>query len=332
MEVINTIDSLPVENRRLYLALGNFDGIHRGHQAILRAASEKARCENGVSAALIFNPHPSTLLRPDEPVSLLTDLADRADIMADLRIDYMIIESFTEQLAALEPERFIKNILVDKLSVKAIFVGENYRFGRNGSGNAQTLSEWGKKLGFYTVIKPLITYKDKSISSSLIRNLILEGAVKESADYLNYYFYREGTVCRGSGLGHKLVYPTANIYASENLLWPGKGVYLTAVGKISDQLLYGVTNVGPKPTFNSLCERSAETHILDFNQLIYGKSIRLCFIEKLRDIRIYSSPQLLKEQIGHDIKNARNILKTMKPKSAKSPISLQEGSSVLRSH
>jgi riboflavin kinase / FMN adenylyltransferase len=331
MEIINNLDQLPPGINNLYLALGNFDGIHRGHQAILKEAVKQARAAEGVSAALIFNPHPLNMLRNDKPVSLLTDLADRAEIMAELGVDYLIIEPFSKQFASLEPEQFVKQILVEKLRVRGVFVGENYRFGRLGAGNPQTLSECSKRMGFVTLVQPLLTYNKSIVSSSLIRKLLVEGSVREAAEYLNYYFYREGRVCRGSGLGHRLVYPTANLVADGNLLWPGNGVYLTAIGKISDHIHYGVTNVGPKPTFNHYSDRFAETHILDFNSSIYGKNIRLCFLERLRETKFFTSPQILKEQIRKDIQKARDLLISLQEEITASALSLQAGCSVLRS-
>ncbi len=194
MEIINSINHLPHIKKPLFIALGNFDGVHRGHQTILRAVNEKAKAEKGYSAVLILNPHPINALRPGKPVTLLTDLADRVEIMQEMNIDYMIIEPFTPAFAALEPLEFVNQVLIDKLNVKGVYVGENYRFGRQGKGTAAHLDQWGKESGFMVSIQPLVTYKNKKISSSLIRDLILKGAVKEAADYLNYFFFREGAV------------------------------------------------------------------------------------------------------------------------------------------
>jgi len=249
LEIINSINHLPHIKKPLFIALGNFDGVHRGHQTILRAVNEKAKAEKGYSAVLILNPHPINALRPGKPVTLLTDLADRVEIMQELNIDYMIIEPFTPAFASLEPLEFVNQVLIDKLNVKGVYVGENYRFGRQGKGTAAHLDQWGKESGFMVSIQPLVTSKNKKISSSLIRDLILKGAVKEAADYLNYFFFREGAVTHGRGVGNKFIYPTANVISSDELLWPWQGVYLTAVGKIKEGLLFGVTNVGSMPTF-----------------------------------------------------------------------------------
>ena len=331
MQIINGSDRLPHSNKELYLALGNFDGVHRGHQAIITKAIEKAGLSGGVSAAYILNPHPVIALRPENEMALLTDIADRAEIMSSLGLDYLIIETFNSHFAALNPEQFIREILYEKLNVKGLFIGSNYRFGRQGTGNADTLTYWGKKLGFELDVNPMVFYKDKKISSSMIRTLIRGGAVKEAAEFLNYHFYRHGKVVKGCGIGKKLVYPTANITASPRLIWPGKGVYLTAVGRIKDNLLFGVTNVGSRPTFANYDETAVETHILDFNEEIYDREIRLCFLEKLRETRFFPSALKLKEQIERDIEIARTLIDSYSGKLGREQFSLQAGCSMLRS-
>jgi len=330
MEIINGVDRLPPQDRPMHLALGNFDGVHRGHQVIIRKVVEESRRNKGVSAAFIFNPHPVVALDPDNPLVLLTDIEDRAEIMADLGLDYLIIEQFTKELAVFTPEYFIKTVLFEELKVKEIFVGENYRFGCRGSGSAATLHYWSKKLGFEVHVVPMFYHKGKEVSSSFIRSLLLTGAVKEAADFLNYYFYRQSTVVRGLGIGKKLVYPTANILINTRLLWPGPGVYLTAIGKISKGLLYGVTNVGPRPTFNEY-DRAVETHIIDFEDNLYNRFVRLCFLEKLRCTMTFSSPRQLKEQIDKDIAKSRILINDYKQEKNGRGNSLQAGCSVLRS-
>lgn len=331
MEIINSINNLPHLKKPLFIALGNFDGVHRGHQAILRAVDEKAKAEKGCSAVLILNPHPINALRPKRPLTLLTDLADRAEIMQELNIDYMVIEPFTPEFAALEPLDFVEQVLIEKLNVKGVYVGENYRFGRQGKGTAAKLDQWGRESGFLVSIQPLVTHKNNKVSSSLIRDLILRGAVKEASDYLNYFFFREGAVTHGRGVGNKFIYPTANLISSDELLWPGQGVYLTAVSKVKQEPLFGVTHVGSIPTFKVDDQRIIETHILDFKENIYNQTIRLLFIEKLRDTEEFSSPEKLKEQIGQDIITGRRLIENMLLENYGISHSLQAGRSVLRS-
>ncbi len=331
MEIINGSDRLPRIDRPLFLALGNFDGIHRGHQSIIRATVNMAREEGGLSAVLILNPHPVIALQPDKQMALLTDIADRADIMRELGLDYLILETFTRELASYTPEQFILKILHEKLKASGLFIGSNYRFGRNGSGCSETLKNWGKELGYSVQVSPIVRHKNSDVSSSLIRSLLLAGEVKEAAEYLNYYFYRQGRVIKGCGIGKKLVYPTANIAVKARLLWPAGGVYLTAVGNVGRGLMFGVTNVGARPTFDDFEESFAETHILDFNGDIYGREIRLCFLEKLRETKQFSSAGELREQIGIDIEESRNLRDYFRSERNGRGNSLQAGCSVLRS-
>jgi riboflavin kinase/FMN adenylyltransferase len=331
MEIINGSDRLPPTNKPLYLALGNFDGVHRGHQEIINKTVERAAREGGVSAAYILNPHPAIALMQDRGMALLTDIVDRAEIMGELGLDYLIMETFNGDLPGYTPEEFIAKILRDKLSARGVFIGDNYRFGSKGAGNAETLHLWGERVGFTVDVIPIVYYEQERVSSSLIRSLISEGEVKKAADYLNYYFYRHGRVIRGSGIGKSRLFPTANLIASQGLLWPGQGVYMTAVGRLEDELLYGVTNVGAKPTLQQYDEKVVETHILDYSKDIYNREIRICFLEKIRETRKFSSLDELKMQIEQDINRAKLMLHNFKQETNGKGRSLQAGCSVLRS-
>ncbi len=304
MEIINGIERFPQTGRPLCLALGNFDGVHRGHQVIIRNTVQQARACGGVSAALIFDPHPIITLYPQRPFSLITDLADRAEVLRELGLDYLIIEQFGSDKAALSAELFIRTILVGRLKAKSIFVGTDYSFGHKGSGTAETMRAWGEKYGYSVTTTSTITRNGKKISSSIIRALVLSGEVDEAAELLDYYFFRQGKVVRGYGIGSKIVYPTANVKAGKRLIWPGKGVYLTAVGKINKTLHFGVTNVGSRPTF-AHHGMSVETHILNFNGTLYNRELRLYFLEKIRETRAFPSAAILKEQIAKDIDRAQ---------------------------
>ena len=330
MEIINGVDNIAKKKEPLFVALGNFDGVHRGHQEIIKATIERAKNKGGKSAVLIFDPHPQVALRPEQPISLLTDLVDRAEIMQDLGLDYMVIQQFTSRMASLSPEQFVRQVLVERLQVQGAFVGEDYSFGRMGAGSSSTLSYWGEKLGFSVDINRMFYYRDREVSSSIIRSLLLSGDVKEASDLLGYYFYRQGHVIKGYGIGKKMVYPTANVAANPRLLWPGKGVYLTAVSKLDSELFYGVTNVGARPTFADN-DAAVETYILDFDQTIYNREIRICFLEKLRDTRIFNSPEQLKAQIRLDIEHSRELIELYNQGKNGISLSLQAGCSVLKS-
>lgn len=330
MEIINGVDRLPAEADFLNLALGNFDGVHRGHQAIIKAAIKESGVSGCASAALVFDPHPLVALRADNQPALLTDLADRAEIMKELGLDYMIIQPFDSRFSHLSPEQFVRFILIEKLKVRSVHVGTDYTFGRKGAGSSDTLLFWGDKLNFKVQIQPMLLINNKEVSSSKIRSLLLSGSVREAANLLGYYFFRQGKVIKGHGVGKTLVYPTANIAANARLIWPGKGVYLTAVSKLEDKLLFGVTNVGSRPTFADH-KTAVETHIMDFNKDIYHKEIRLCFLEKIRNTKTFETPSELRKQIWQDIEDSRSLLRHFKDEFNGRWQSLQVGCSVLRS-
>lgn len=330
MEIINGVNRLPAVKKPLFVALGNFDGVHRGHQVILKRLVDRAKNLGGSSAVLLLNPHPVIALGKEKPIDLLTDIADRSEIMAKIGLDYLVVIPFTEQFSSLTPEQFVKQMLVESFSAKGVFIGENYRFGRQGSGSAATLRYWGNQFDFSVDVIPLLSYRGREVSSSLIRSLLLSGAVGEAADYLNYFFFRQGKVIRGYGIGRKLVYPTANVYAKPNLLWPGKGVYLTAVGNVAADYRFGVTNIGSRPTF-ARYEPSIETHIINFEGTLYNREIRLCFLEKLRDTRTFSDPARLKEQIKKDIERGEALIPSFVQEIKGNSYSLQVGCSMLRS-
>ncbi|HOP68453.1 MAG TPA: bifunctional riboflavin kinase/FAD synthetase [Bacillota bacterium] len=306
MEVIKGVERWK-DRAPLFVALGNFDGVHAGHRRILARAVERA-AEAGVkSAALVFNPHPLKVLRPGQPLYLLTDMADRAGLMASLGLDYLIVEPFNLEMASLSPEQFVKNILMEKLKVKGVVVGCDYSFGRGGQGKAENMRALGEELGFAVEICPLVLVEGIVVSSSAIRQFLLRGDVRRAAKLLQHPFFRRGKVVRGRGIGNRLIYPTANIGVSPDLLWPGYGVYLTAVGGLEGGCLFGVTNVGPQPTLQRE-EPSVETHILDYRGELYDREICLYFLEKLREIKAFPSTEHLREQIGRDIAQARKLI------------------------
>lgn len=330
MEIINGVDRLPAEALSLHLALGNFDGVHRGHQAIINSALKESKNTGGSSAALVFDPHPLIALRADNQPALLTDLADRAEIFAELGLDYMIIQPFDSHFSQLSPEQFIRFIIQEKLRAKSVHVGTDYTFGRKGAGSSDTLQFWGDKLSFKVQIQPMLLCNEKEVSSSIIRSLLLSGSVREASDLLGYYYFRQGKVIKGHGVGKTLVYPTANIAANPRMIWPGKGVYLTAVTKLEDRLLFGVTNVGSRPTFSDH-KTAVETHIIDYSKGIYHHEIRICFLEKLRNTKTFETPAELRKQIWQDINTSRSLIKQFKENYNGRWQSLQVGCSVLRS-
>lgn len=306
---VQGLEQWPGPGRPLYLALGNFDGVHRGHQLIIKRTVDLARQRGGVSAVLVFNPHPQALLNPEPPFPMLTDLPGKAEIISALGVDYFIVQQFNLQLASTSPELFVNNYLWDKLRVNGVIIGEDYSFGREGQGTPLTMRKLGKRYGFGVEICPLLEYDGRLVSSSAIRELIISGEVLKASGLLNYYFFRYGEVITGAGRGDRLLYPTANLKVSPDLLWPGQGVYCTAVEGATGEVCFGVTNVGGAPTFRQET-MSVETHILNFRGNLYHKTIKVYFLEKLRGVISFATPGDLKNQITRDILQAGQMAAT----------------------
>ncbi|HOA34936.1 MAG TPA: bifunctional riboflavin kinase/FAD synthetase [Bacillota bacterium] len=305
MEIIYSLNSYSIK-KELYLALGNFDGVHLGHQAVIRRAIKQARSSGGAAGAMIFEPHPFTLLNPEKPFCLLTGMEERQALMAQLGLNYLFVEPFTKKTASMSPEEFIQDILLHRFKISGVSIGDDYTFGRGGLGGDELMRQYGERLGFSVSVTPMKKTAGMVISSSAIKKILADGAVEQAARLLNYFFHRRGQVVPGQGRGNKLLYPTANIIPASNLVWPGSGVYLTAIGGLERRVHFGLTNVGTKPTFDDGAF-AVETHILDFDGDVYGREITIYFLMRLRDIQNFSSAARLREQIAEDISRGREM-------------------------
>jgi phosphoribosyl 1,2-cyclic phosphate phosphodiesterase len=288
------------------LSIGNFDGIHLGHQAILRAAVERAAESNAVPTVLTFDPMPRKVLKPDAaPLRISTD-AQRLEWFGSLGLEAVVILPFTVELSRLMPEEFVERILVRELQVRAILVGDNFRFGHKQAGDVRLLREFGEKCGFEVAVVPPVRYRGALVSSTGIRQLIADGKVSRASRWLGQPFALTGEIVSGTGTGRKFTFPTLNLLAEQELL-PARGVYVTRA------LLEGegaprpsVTNVGMRPTFNGT-HLTVETHLLDFDGEITAKRIQLEFCRRLRAEAKFSGPEELRAQIARDIRNARRF-------------------------
>ena len=288
------------------LAIGNFDGIHLGHQAILRSAVERARAIDAVSTALTFDPSPRRVLKPETAPPRLSTNAQRMDWFATLGLEAAVVLAFTLELARLSPEEFVAQILDHDLKVKVLLVGENFRFGHRQAGDVRLLKELGKKHGFEVAILAPVVYRGEVVSSTIIRREVAEGDVSHAARLLGRPFVLTGEVVSGTGTGRKFTFPTLNLAAEQELL-PARGVYITRT------LLQGetrsrrsVTNIGMRPTFNGSA-LSVETHLLDFQPGTTPKRIEVRFWKRLREERKFSGPEELRAQIARDIESANRF-------------------------
>lgn len=291
---------------RHVMSLGNFDGVHLGHRAILQATVSAAKKLNARSSALIFTPHPLQVLAPERFPSLLITIDDRIALLGAADIDYVILQQFTKEFAATDAETFARAVLKETLDVSGVVIGFDYTFGCHASGNSGDLQRFGEMLGFRVEVIPPITINNVPASSSGIRALLSAGRVEEAAEMLGYPFYLRGKVVRGDGRGRQLGFPTANLQVPSDLIQPGHGVYLTRV-LLAGRSLWGVTNVGMRPTF---CrgKQAMEVHLLDTEEDIYGQELKVCFLRKIRDEEAFAGSAQLREQINRDLDCARRLI------------------------
>lgn len=306
MKICYGSDSLPRRFKKSVVTLGVFDGVHRGHQSIFQAVVKRARQLRAPSLVYSFDPHPVHVLAPVVPLPLLNTLSQRAELIGREGIDCLLMEPFTKDFARQSAKDFFEKIILDKLKAREIFVGYDFTFGAKRSGKTEVLESLGQQYGIPVTIVPAFFEKDCLISSTEIRHAINRGEVKRASRLLGHDFFVEGDVIRGQGLGRTFGIRTANIHL-ENEFFPMSGVYasLTSVDK---KKYKSVTNIGLKPTFGGT-NLSIETHLLDFDGNLYRKKLRIEFVERIREERIFSGIETLKEQIDKDIKIARRLLK-----------------------
>jgi riboflavin kinase/FMN adenylyltransferase len=288
------------------LAIGNFDGIHLGHQAILRAAVERAAKTKDVATALTFDPSPRKVLRPESAPPRLSTNAQRMEWFGTVGLEAAVVLPFTLDLARISPEEFVEQILVRGLHVRAVLVGENFRFGHKQTGDVAQLRELGAQYGFAVEIIPPVAFETEIVSSTVIRREIAAGNVTHAARLLGRPFVLTGEIVTGTGTGRRFTFPTLNLKPEQDLL-PARGVYVTRTlleGETKSRR--SVTNVGMRPTFNG-ASLSVETHLLDFSGEVTAKRMEVRFWKRLREEKKFTGPEDLRAQIARDIASARRF-------------------------
>jgi riboflavin kinase/FMN adenylyltransferase len=296
-------DARPARWTQPVLALGNFDGLHRGHRKILDRLARVADERNATSVVMTFDPHPPRVVRPDKAPSLLMTKPQKLEALQRAGVDGVAIVRFTPDLSRWDPETFVRTVLVDWLGVAEVWVGANFLFGHNRAGNFSMLRALGGRYGFRTGQIDPVRYKDFVVSSTRIRRLISEGRVDEAGALLGHSYYLDGSVIRGEQRGRTIGFPTANL-CTDNELLPPYGVYATTT-TIAGIVHPSVTNIGVRPTVDSSGRATVETHIFDMDRDLYGTSIRVGFVQRLRDERAFESIDLLRAQIAADCSRAR---------------------------
>lgn len=308
MRLARSLDELPPAHGASVVTIGNFDGIHLGHQAILSRLVERARALRGTSTLVTLDPHPAKVLRPDQAPLMILPLSERIRLVEAAGVERMLILSFTLPFSRTPAETFVEDVLVRGLRCKEVYLGRNFRFGRDQEGDVELLERLGPKFGFTAEGVPEVRYKDFRISSTLVRSTLMDGEVALARKLLGRPFALLGTVVHGDGRGRTLDFPTANLQV-ENELIPRDGVYITRT--LVDGSAYpAATNIGRRPTFGEHL-RVVEAHLLDFSGDLYGRRLRLEFLRRLRGEQRFAGPEELRSQIRRDVAKVRSYFRRL---------------------
>ncbi len=305
-KLIDGIENLTEKFPYPVLAIGNFDGVHLGHQAIFRMLVDRAKKKNGTSMVFTFEPHPLRIIAPERAPQLLTPFKEKTTLIKSSGIDVIICVNFTREFANIKAEDFVREMLLKTIGAKEILIGANYRFGKSRKGSPELLKKLGSKYEFKVSIIDEIKLNDVILSSSRIRTLIAKGRIEEASVFLGRYYSAIGIVIEGTKRGKSLLNtPTANI-ATFNELLPKDGVYAVTVD-LDGKIYGGAANIGCKPTFKDK-KFSFEVHILDFDNDIRGKTLRVSFIKRIRNEIKFSKIKDLAVQMKKDIDEIKQIL------------------------
>lgn len=302
-------DQRPAGWHQPVLALGNFDGMHRGHLKIVERVRRVADERNAVAVAMTFEPHPSKIVRPDKAPPLLMAPQQKLEALDRAGMHGVAIVRFTADLAQWDPETFVRTVLVEWLHVAEVWVGANFLFGHDRAGNFSLLRSLGARYGFRAEKIDPVRYKEFVVSSTRVRRLITEGRVDEAGALLGHHYAIEGSVVHGQHRGRDLGFPTANL-CSDNELIPPRGVYATTA--TLDGIAHpAMTNIGTRPTFENTDATVIETHVLGLDKDLYGAHLKLGFVQRLRDEKRFESVDALKRQIETDRGQARSLFDRM---------------------
>jgi riboflavin kinase / FMN adenylyltransferase len=306
MEILHSVPELSRLTDPLFLAIGVFDGVHRGHQAVISTSADHAKAANGTPVAVTFDPHPEKVLRPQSAPHLLSATQHKIELIRALGVRHLLVINFDKQFAATEPEDFVQQLAEYSRPLREICVGHEWSFGKNRRGNLDLLKKLGAEFNFEVVGVPPIKTNDEVVSSTAIRQAIERGDFARAAAMLGREYTILGTVVRGDDLGKKIGFPTANLSA-HNEQFPPNGVY-AAEARIDGELHRGVANLGVRPTVTSgKSERVLEIHLFDFNRSIYGQNLEVRFVKFLRPERKFENVDALVAQIRRDVDQAREL-------------------------
>jgi riboflavin kinase/FMN adenylyltransferase len=303
MRLFHGTDNAEIQ-RPTVLTLGVFDGLHLGHQLIMRTVVERARAVDAVPTVITFDPHPRAVLHPESSPPLLQTLDQKVEGFGVLGIEQTIVVRFTAEFAQIPAENFLREVVKERLHAKEIYLGRGFAFGHDREGNIELLRRVSQELGFFADEVPEVRLRGQRVSSSRVRELLSEGKVNLARRLLGRPYGVEGLVERGDERGHRLGFPTANLHPKNRVI-PRNGVYVTGA-LIDGQWRRSVTNVGLRPTFGADTEPSVETFVIDWAGDLYGDVVRVRFLHRLRDERKFNSIEELKRQIEQDVDRARS--------------------------
>ena len=298
MKLFKNISDFKTDKKTI-VTIGTFDGVHVGHEKILEKISQNALSENCESIVLTFFPHPRTVLQAGTEMKQLNTIGEKTTLIKNASIDNLVIHPFDKAFSQLTAEDFVKQVLVDKFNIHKIIIGHDHRFGKNRTANIDDLISFGEKYGFEVEQISAEEIQEVAISSTKIRNALLEGNIKLANQYLGYTYTISGIVIKGNQLGRTIGFPTANIEIKEGYkLIPSNGVYIVKT-LVEKQIVFGMMNIGTKPTVGGTSQ-SIEVHFFDFNDDIYDKTIEISFLERIRDEQKFESIEFLKKQLSDD--------------------------------
>jgi riboflavin kinase/FMN adenylyltransferase len=304
MRIFHKLDDIPPDFGPTIVSVGNFDGVHRAHQAVLRDIVQRARQSHCQAVAVTFDPHPIRILRPDSGLKLLTPVPEKLRLLEATGIDAVLLLTFGRDLSLLTPRQFAEEILKEKLRACEVHEGYNFHFGHKAGGNVQSLAEFGREMGFAVKVFDEMTLRGEPVSSSQIRKLINQGHVSRARHLLGRPFAILSNPGRGRGYGSKYTVPTINLNRYDELV-PQDGVYITRT-RVGEECFDSVTNIGNRPTFGS-ASFAIETHLLNFHpiELRADTEVEIFFLERIRDEIKFPSVDALRLQIAADVKRAR---------------------------
>ena len=306
MQIFRHLNDPALVVEKSVVTLGNFDGIHLGHQALIKGAVSDGKRLGCWSIVLTFEPHPLKVLAPDRAPKTLLTHKDKMQLLQSFGVDAMIVQHFDLAFAKIAAEDFVRNILVDRLHATKLWVGKDLRFGQGRRGDVGDLKRWGEDLGFEVAIVEPILVQGVRVSSSRIRQAIAAGRVNEVRPMLGRYHFLSGRVVRGQHRGKDLGFPTANLSTRTEVL-PPDGIYATLLQR-GAEVFASVSSIGGNPTFGE-GPRTVESYILNFNENIYGETVKLSFVQRIRDEKKFSSVEALVTQIRDDVSRAENIFR-----------------------